>query len=176
MIYRIVMLEEELENTFLYELKGETEKLGEWQIRIDVFENERLLKKKIENETDYSKVTLMTGKQKRDIYLKKELGNEEALNGGKQQNECMYIEVYGHVLEFHMRNGTVKRIRGTLKNCIRQMEGMNYVQVHKSYFVNMIYIDNIELKHIVLKNKERIPLSRHRRIDVKRKFEEYQNC
>lgn len=46
MIYRIVMLEEELENTFLYELKGETEKLGEWQIRIDVFENERLLKKK----------------------------------------------------------------------------------------------------------------------------------
>lgn len=175
MIYRIVMLEEELENTFLYELKGETEKLGEWQIRIDVFENERLLKKKIENETDYSKVTLMTGKQKRDIYLKKELGNEEALNGGKQQNEYMYIEVYGHVLEFHMRNGTVKRIRGTLKNCIRQMEGMDYIQVHKSYFVNMIYIDNIELKHIVLKNKERIPLSRYRRIDVKRKFEEYQN-
>lgn len=46
-----------------------------------------------------------------------------------------------------------KRIRGTLKNCIRQMEGMDYIQVHKSYFVNMIYIDNIELKHIVLKIK-----------------------
>lgn len=175
MVYQIMMLEKELENTFLYELNGDVEKSARWQIQIDVFGNEELLKEKLKNETDYSMVVLATEKQKRDIYLKKELGNEEALNGGKQQNEYMYIEVYGHVLEFHMRNGTVKRIRGTLKNCIRQMEGMDYIQVHKSYFVNMIYIDNIELKHIVLKNKERIPLSRYRRIDVKRKFEEYQN-
>lgn len=44
MVYQIMMLEKELENTFLYELNGDVEKSGRWQIQIDVFGNEELLK------------------------------------------------------------------------------------------------------------------------------------
>lgn len=88
-------------------------------------------------------------------------------------NRLLCIEVYGHWLEFHMTDGTSLRIKGVLRDYAEQLECQGFVQIHKSYLVNMKYISVIEKDSVVMTNQRSIPLSRHRKKEVKERYRQY---
>lgn len=54
-----------------------------------------------------------------------------------------------------------------------QLECQGFVQIHKSYLVNMKYISVIEKDSVVMTNQRSIPLSRHRKKEVKERYRQY---
>lgn len=171
MICYIAMLASELEGTLLFKLQSEIQEKYPWQIQIDIYESEEQLNRKIESEEGYVAVTFHEGQQKGSVYLKKEAGEKDSLSYVK--NQIVYIEVYGHRLEFHMRDGNIKRQTGSLKSCMIQLSKSQFVQVHKSYLINIADIECIENGKVILKNQEILPLSKHRKKEVKEKYNKY---
>lgn len=88
-------------------------------------------------------------------------------------NRLLCVEVYGHWLEFHMTDGTSVRIKGVLRDYVERLEQQGFVQIHKSYLVNMEYISVIEKDSVILTDERRLPLSRHRKKEVKERYRQY---
>lgn len=49
----------------------------------------------------------------------------------------------------------------------------NFIMIHRSIIVNMKYIFSLEKDNVILENKQKLPLSRHRVKEVKRAFNLY---
>lgn len=75
-------------------------------------------------------------------------------------SQIMYFSVYGRVIQLHTNLKTYK-FYGTLSEIRKDERLINFVKPHKSYYVNLAHIDNIEEKDLNMKNKEKIPLSRN---------------
>lgn len=91
----------------------------------------------------------------------------------EEANRLLCVEVYGHWLEFHMTDGTSVRIKGVLRDYVERLERQSFVQIHKSYLVNMKYISVIEKDSVILTDERRLPLSRHRKKEVKERYRQY---
>lgn len=87
-------------------------------------------------------------------------------------NDIAYFEVYGHVLKIHMRE-KVFTCRMSISVIIKQLEGTDYAQPHKSYFVNLGYIDFITGKDITMLNGDVVPISALRKDEFIRRFKQY---
>lgn len=88
-------------------------------------------------------------------------------------NDLVYIEVFGHKLVFHCANNNSVESGGSLLVYERAKEFGNFLRVHNSYLVNCKYVYSIETACVILDDKTKIPLSRHRAENVKKKFSEY---
>ena len=60
----------------------------------------------------------------------------------------------------------------TLREWEEQLDMRLFLQVHKSYIVNLSEIDEIEEK-IILKNGEIIPIARRRKNELRKQFMQY---
>lgn len=81
----------------------------------------------------------------------------------------MYFTVYGRIIELYTDTDTYG-FYGILSKIREDERLINFVKPHKSYYVNLAYIDNIEEKSVNMKNKEKIPLSRNYRKIVTERF------
>lgn len=84
-------------------------------------------------------------------------------------DQIMYFAVYGRVIEIHADSGTYE-YSGTISQIREDDRLVNFISPHRSYYVNLAYIDNIEKKNVNMKNKEKIPLSRNYRKIVTNRF------
>ncbi|WP_321433815.1 LytR/AlgR family response regulator transcription factor [Trichococcus flocculiformis] len=73
-------------------------------------------------------------------------------------SECVYIEVISHYLYFHNVD-SVYRIRGSMKNKEEELKPYNFVRVHKSFLVNMKFVETIQNKEIIA-DGVRVPIGR----------------
>lgn len=83
----------------------------------------------------------------------------------------MYIESNLHKLIFHVVEESVKiyEMRGTMytmETCSDE-----FMDVHKGYVVNLNYVKAMEQDDVILVNDERIPVSRNKRNEVKKRLE-----
>lgn len=72
-----------------------------------------------------------------------------------------YLEVFNKKLWFHLADGTIKEINGSLSNfedilCCRK----EFIKVHRSYIVNMESILSLSLKELTTLTKKTVPISR----------------
>lgn len=88
-------------------------------------------------------------------------------------SEILYIEVIRHQVLFHMVNGVNLDFRGSLKEVIEQINASWFVQCHKSYCVNLRYIDRITAQSIILENQEVVPIGRNKKAQFEARLQEY---
>lgn len=85
-----------------------------------------------------------------------------------------YCEVIGRTLLFHIANGTVVERVGSLDELAGQlMQFENFLRPHRSYLINMKYIQNISSKVITLTCLAQIPIPHGKYSEIKDIYLEY---
>lgn len=85
-----------------------------------------------------------------------------------------YCEVIKRTLLFHMENGTVVERNGRLDELCEQLSMYdNFLRPHRSYLVNMEYIQNISYKSISMENLAEIPIPRGKYTELKDLYLKY---
>ncbi len=78
-----------------------------------------------------------------------------------------YVEVINKTVFFHLADGVVREVTATLADFEEKlMSRPEFLKTHRSYLVNLRYIQAIDINCVVMKNGDRIPLSRQRRGQV----------
>ncbi len=88
-------------------------------------------------------------------------------------NEIMYFEVLRHQLLIHLNNGENISVRSTLTEAISQVPHSIFAQPHKSYYINMEYVDRLTQQNITMTNGDLIPIGRSRKNDFQHRLSEY---
>ena len=85
-----------------------------------------------------------------------------------------YCEVIGRTLFFHLGNGKVFESVGSLDDLFLQLKPYgNFLWPHRSFLVNMDYIQNISYRAIKLISLAEIPIPHGKCSEIKNKYLEY---
>lgn len=85
-----------------------------------------------------------------------------------------YCEVTGRILAFHLDNGTVLESAGSLDELCEKLGQYGcFLRPHRSFLVNMEYIQNISYKSITLDSLAEIPIPHGKCSEIKRQYLEY---
>ena len=85
-----------------------------------------------------------------------------------------YCEVLGRKLLFHLENGAVLESAGSLDDLAGQlMQYSNFFRPHRSFLVNMEYIQNISSRSIKMINDAEIPIPHGKCSEIKNTYMEY---
>lgn len=85
-----------------------------------------------------------------------------------------YCEVLGRKLLFHLENGAVLESAGSLDDLAGQlMQYSNFFRPHRSFLVNMEYIQNISSRSIKMVNDGEIPIPHGKCSEIKNAYMEY---
>ena len=79
-------------------------------------------------------------------------------------NDILYFEIFQHQIVIHLENRDNIKIRGTLSEFIEQLPANKFAQPHKSYLVNLDYIDRLNKQEIIMTNGDLIPIGRSKSI------------
>lgn len=88
-------------------------------------------------------------------------------------NKLTYIEIFIHQVLFHIADGEPLEGYGSLSTFEKLLLPLDFIRVHSGYLVNCKFIYSIESNGVLLDNKVKIPLSRHRAEKVKEQFADY---
>ena len=77
--------------------------------------------------------------------------------------EVVYFEVLKHQILIHLRTGEVISMRGSLGEIMSQIPGGSFSQPHKSYYINMEFVDRLTRQEIFMTNGDSIPVGRSRK-------------
>ena len=84
-----------------------------------------------------------------------------------------YCEVLGRKLLFHLENGAVLESAGSLDDLAGQlMQYSNFFRPHRSFLVNMEYIQNISSRSIKMVNDAEIPIPHGKCSEIKNTYME----
>jgi len=76
-------------------------------------------------------------------------------------NDIYYILSDGHYLEFHLKHKRHPEIdRNTIKNLLDALPTNQFVQIHRSYIINLQEIKTIYANKVILNNHVELPVSR----------------
>ena len=85
-----------------------------------------------------------------------------------------YCEVLGRKLLFHLEDGAVLESAGSLDDLAGQlMQYSNFFRPHRSFLVNMEYIQNISSRSIKMVNDAEIPIPHGKCSEIKNIYMEY---
>lgn len=88
--------------------------------------------------------------------------------------KLVYCEVIGRTLVFHLKNGINLESVGSLDELSSELvQYGNFLRAHRSFLVNMEYIQSISYKAITLDNLERIPIPHGKCSEIKNMYLEY---
>ena len=86
-------------------------------------------------------------------------------------SQIEYVEVMNKHLYFHLTDGAVHEIPGTLKKCESMLlSHAEFKQIHRSYIVNMLQIVEISPTEITTRSGKRLPLSRGLHADLQKDY------
>lgn len=89
-------------------------------------------------------------------------------------DELMYCEVMGRKLQFYMKNGQVFEVYGSLEDVSEQLKAYDCFQrVHRSFLINMDFIQDISSKVIIMRNCIEIPIPHGKYTSIKDKYFDY---
>lgn len=88
-------------------------------------------------------------------------------------SNIIYIESFNHYVGIFLNNGENLSIKMKLSDILLKMGSDSIVQVHRSYLVNMLYIDYIKKNTLFLKVGKSIPIGRKYSNDLMEKYERY---
>lgn len=83
--------------------------------------------------------------------------------------EITYIEIQRKDMSIHTES-KIYKTKMTMDKIEKELKNYNFYRCHKSFLVNIDYVENIKQYLAILDNKEEVPVSRHRFKDFKHKF------
>lgn len=81
-------------------------------------------------------------------------------------SRILYLESTGRTIDIVTLHGK-ESYRGKLSETLSQLDTTTFCTVHKSYIVNLNYIDAYHFKDIVMTDGTTIPISQSKRIEIK---------
>lgn len=100
-----------------------------------------------------------------------------AVCGRRQMRFCcsdlLYLESDRRKVQLHTVQGKVYETYGKLDDWARKLASCDFIQVHKSYLVNMACIASFETAGLALQNGKIIPVSEGRRREAKAAYFKY---
>lgn len=85
-----------------------------------------------------------------------------------------YIENVYRKLEVHLIDGKVLKslfIRSSFEETVHEIvEKKNFLQIHKSFIVNLAYAKRLTIDNIIMESGKQLPISKARAAEVKRKY------
>ncbi|MBD5518365.1 MAG: response regulator transcription factor [Lachnospiraceae bacterium] len=85
-----------------------------------------------------------------------------------------YCEVRGRTLFFHLENGTVVENSGSMDElCGKLADYDNFIRPHRSFLVNMEYIQSISYRTITMNDLAKIPIPHGKCSEIKNKYLDY---
>lgn len=90
-----------------------------------------------------------------------------------QISDIVYIEVIRHQVIFHMANHSQLEFRGSLKEVMEQIDSSWFVQCHKSFCVNLNYIDSTTSQSICMVNQDLVPIGRNKKEQFEKRLREF---
>lgn len=85
-------------------------------------------------------------------------------------NEILYVEGDRNYQKLHLKNGDILNVRTLMSTLEEKLLEFKFIRIHKGFIVNSLYIRSIEKKHVVLTNKEELPLSEKNKDEIMMKF------
>lgn len=86
-------------------------------------------------------------------------------------DKILYIEVIGRDIIIHTAEGEIYTTKNSMDNIEKSLKQYNFFRCHKSYLINIDYIQTIQ-KTTAIVNGEEVPISRRRINDLKDKLAE----
>lgn len=77
-----------------------------------------------------------------------------------QENEIIYAQVAGRKLSIHLTNNRTLYIWKTLREFIEELKGVNCIKINSGCLVNIQYIKKFIEHEVILKNDEKLLVSR----------------
>ncbi|MFY7731070.1 MAG: LytR/AlgR family response regulator transcription factor, partial [Flavobacterium sp.] len=74
--------------------------------------------------------------------------------------DLMYVKAEDHYLNLYSKDGKKHFVRGKISDILNELPP-NFLKCHRSYIVNTNYINTYGKGAVILKNKEKIPVSRN---------------
>ena len=91
-----------------------------------------------------------------------------------QPENLMYCEVIGRTLRFYMDNGQTVECTGGLDKLSGQLaEDERFLRVHRSFLVNLDFVQNISYRGLQLANQTEIPIPHGKLSEVKERYLAY---
>lgn len=111
---------------------------------------------KMEEDLDKLRISINEYLEKRDAIIRLKAGSMQLRLNLKA---IIYIESYGHYLIIHTISGEYK-IREKISNIVERINTKILVRIHKSYIVNLNFIEKIDSTSIQLKSKLILPIGK----------------
>lgn len=86
-----------------------------------------------------------------------------------QKEEIIYIESYGRKLHFHVGNEEYLTY-SKLDDMERDLNDRDFLRIHKSFLVNMRFIERMNGYRVYLKTGSILPVPKARYVDVKEAY------
>ena len=83
----------------------------------------------------------------------------------------IYVEVLSHYLYFHTTKRDY-RSRGNISDVEKELEKYNFVRIHRSYIVNLRYVNKVLSKEVTVGDKV-LPVSRNYKEKLKEEYLKY---
>jgi len=91
-----------------------------------------------------------------------------------EYSEIRYVEVFLHDVKIHLEDEEIVQ-RGKISDFEKALIGRGFVKTHKSYLVNISYIQKITYNSVILDNEKfNVPLSRNYRNSFFEEWSRYQ--
>lgn len=82
-----------------------------------------------------------------------------------------YVEVINKTVSFHMADGVIREVTAALADVEEKLLSRpEFIKPHRSYLVNLKYVESIGISSIVTKNEHSVPVSRRRRNQVQEAY------
>lgn len=88
-------------------------------------------------------------------------------------SEILYIEVLDTLLKLHTCSGEVYQTTGHLSQMQQRLPPGQFLRCHKSYLVNLEYVEGIRRYVLMLRNGQQIPISKKNYVPVKKDYLRY---
>ncbi len=87
-------------------------------------------------------------------------------------SNIIYLEVFKRIIVLHTTERDYE-FYGKLSDVESDERFLNFIKPHKSYYINLAFVDNIKGNSLVMKNKATVPVSRNLKQFVTDKFLSY---
>ena len=101
----------------------------------------------------------------------KRVMNTVAIDGVDSRNIC-YIQAEHVYNILHLADGSEISVRHTSADLEKALIGVGFIRVHRTYIINMAYVDRIKEKVIIV-DEEEIPISSRLKSKIKKEYNKY---
>ena len=84
-------------------------------------------------------------------------------------NDIYYIDVYDKYCYIHLKDKVIKT-HSSLAKLWGFLETSSFLKCHRSYIVNMLYINEMLSNDFLLKNGEKIPITKNDKLNLKQTY------